>query len=135
MQYLRILVIASIVVSMTLMAYPKNLVLGQPISNQPVISEIEIPNMMNLTLGNQTPVHSLNISYTFNDEERYVLLNITHFKQSQFETDDCIRSSVPMEENQTAFQCISRDSSLGTSTTFCSTNTADCVQPSSRHTK
>lgn len=135
MQYSKTSIIVGILFSFILLGVSNNVsIYSQTNTSQPMISEIEIPNVMNMTLDDKVPVNNLNISYTFNGEERYIAINITHIKQNQLATDDCIRSEFPMNENETAFQCISRDPSLGTSTTFCDTNTADCIQPSSRHT-
>ena len=135
MQYLKTSIIVGLLFTFALSGISSNVqIYSQTNMSQPMISEIEIPNVMNMTLDDKMPVSNLNISYTYNGEERYIVINITHIKQNELATDDCIRSEFPMDENETAFQCISRDPSLGTSTTFCDTNTADCIQPSSRHT-
>ncbi len=106
---------------------------SQTNTSQPQITEIKIPNIMNMTLDKKIPINALNISYVFNNQERYVLINITQFNQNNLVTDDCIRSEESIKANETAYQCIFKDPTIGTSSVFCNTNTADCVQPSSRH--
>jgi hypothetical protein len=101
---------------------------------QPKITEIEIPGVLNLTVAdnNATGGNILNASYTQKGVEHYFLLNLTTISLEQAETADCQDKTSP--EGERIFVCIPRDpNDVSSSALLCNTNTNECIQPSGRH--
>lgn len=103
---------------------------GQPNKNQPVISEIEIPNVLKMTLDKNTSSNIMNVSYVVNNNEKYFLLNITKLTAHELDPDNnCVRVN-QTGFNETLYSCFSKNSP-DISSAFC--NDADeCVQAGGR---
>jgi hypothetical protein len=111
-------------------------VFGSQQLEQPKITEIEIPGVLNLTVAddNATGGNILNASYTQKGIERYFLLNLTTVSLEEAETADCQDKTSP--EGERIFVCIPRDpNDVSSSALLCNTNTNECIQPSGRHFK
>jgi hypothetical protein len=107
---------------------------GSPQLEQPKITEIEIPGVLNLTVAdnNATGGNILNASYTQKGIERYFLLNLTTVSLEEAETADCQDKTSP--EGERIYICIPRNpNDVSSSALLCNTNTNECIQPSGRH--
>jgi hypothetical protein len=101
----------------------------------PAITEILIPGYFNLTFD-ELNLHPnvLNISYVYNNTERYFLFNVTNTDFRSVSPDtDCLPAESSMGESN--YLCYTLDKSLTTNPLFCDATEQDCVQPSSRHQK
>ncbi|KAF0868756.1 hypothetical protein [Candidatus Nitrosocosmicus sp. SS] len=97
---------------------------------QPKISEIEIPGLLNMEFDKNTSSNIMNISYTSDGDEKYLLINITKLTTNELDPDNnCIEVN-QNETGETLYSCFSSEVP-GTSSAFCNSSD-ECVQAGGR---
>lgn len=103
---------------------------GQSNDTQPVISEIEIPDILHMELDKNSSANTMNISYTLGEDEKYLFINISKVTVQELDPDN---NCIEVNQNETGeilYSCFS-ENNPGVTSVFCN-DVDDCVQAGSR---
>ncbi|HEU5120907.1 MAG TPA: hypothetical protein VFT71_07950 [Candidatus Nitrosocosmicus sp.] len=104
--------------------------IGQSNDTQPVISEIEIPEIFHMEFDKNSSANTMNISYTLGEDEKYLFINISKVSVQELDPDN---NCIEVNQNETGeilYSCFS-ENNPGTTSVFCN-DVDDCVQAGSR---
>ncbi len=99
-------------------------------TTQPVISEIEMPGLLNMEFDENASSNIMNISYVSDGNEKYLLVNITKLTTAELDPDNNCVEVNQNETGETLYSCFSTEEP-GTSSAFCG-STGECVQAGGR---